>query len=256
MNPRHNGLASLQQDFHAWLVDPTDSVARRLGPVARLAVYQNNYRAQLVGCLQQTFPQVRRWLGDEAFLAAAVRDIAGRPPHGWTLDAYGDGFPAALAAAYPDNPDLHELAWIEHALQDAFVAADAASLAPARWAEVDWQRACLVFTPSLRLRPATTNADSLWSALDAGVPVPDSAMLDEPGGLLVWRCGHQCVLRRLDSLEYAALQLVREDGSFAGLCDWLAARLGEEEGVRHAGGYLGQWLADELIISVEGDQNE
>src|SRR5690349_12950193 len=118
-------LRTLQRDFGDWLVQPTDAIARRLGPAARLAVYQNNYRSQLVNCLQLSYPQVRAWLGEDAFLAAAVHHIDRRPPHAWTLDAYADGLPATLEERYPHNPDLHELAWIEHALQAAFVAADA-----------------------------------------------------------------------------------------------------------------------------------
>lgn len=243
-------LARLQHDFRAWLVRPNEALGRRLGPPARLAVYQNNYRAQLVGCLRSSFPQVRDWMGEDAFLAAAVRHIDSRPPHDWTLDAYADGFPDALAADWPDNPDLHELAWIEHALQAAFVARDAACLDAAAWAEVDWERARVRFTPSMRLRPALTNAERIWAALAEGLAPPEGEMLAEQGGLLVWRRGHQCVLRQLDAIEHAALLRLREDDGFAGLCDWLAARLGEEEGVARAGALLGRWLAGQLIVGT------
>jgi hypothetical protein len=247
-------LAALQQDFQTWLVRPSDAIGRRLGPPARLAVYQNNYRTQLVGCLQASYPQLRSWLGEDVFLAAAVRHIDSRPPHDWTLDAYADGFPQALAEAFPDNPDLHELAWIEHALQAAFVARDSACDPAADWSRVDWELARLRFAPSMRLRPALTNAGAIWDALADGSPVPGSEMLDEPAGLLVWRRGHQCVLRQLDGLEYEALLRLRHDGSFCGLCEWLAERVGEVRAVEHAGAFLGGWLAGRLVIGTGDDR--
>jgi len=245
-----SGLAALQRDFQAWLVRPSDAVGRRLGPPARLAVYQNNYRTQLVGCLQESYPQVRRWLGEDVFLAAAVRHIDSRPPHDWTLDAYADGFPDALAEAFPDNPDLHELAWIEHALHAAFVARDAACAPDADWSRVDWETARVRFAPSMRLRAALTNAGVIWEALADGTPCPAGEMLAAPGGLLVWRRGHQCVLRRLDGLEYDALLRLRRDGSFAGLCAWLVERVGEAQGVERAGAFLGGWLAGRLVVGT------
>jgi hypothetical protein len=53
-------LAELQRDFQAWLVNSAGDAAERLnGTRARLAVYQNNYRAQLIGSLEQSCPQLR-----------------------------------------------------------------------------------------------------------------------------------------------------------------------------------------------------
>ena len=109
-------LAQLQQTFRRWLVSASDESAQALGNHhAGLAVYQNNYRAQLVGCLEQAFPYLRRWVGEEAFLAVSITHIDRHPPHAWTLDAYPEGFYATLKEMFPGNPDVHELAWIESA---------------------------------------------------------------------------------------------------------------------------------------------
>ncbi|GJI95277.1 hypothetical protein RugamoR57_19950 [Duganella caerulea] len=246
-------LAQLQSDFGAWLVAPSAALARRLGPDARLAVYQNNYRSQLAGCLEHSYPLLRQWMGEEAFRGASVRHIDAHPPHGWTLDAYADGFHATLAAAYPDHPDLHELAWIEHALNTAFVAADAAPVGPDGLAELDWEDAVLRLTPSLQLRAATTNAEAIWSALWEQRPSPDGEMLAEPGGYLVWRRGHTAVLRQADALEYEALLQLQRDGGFAALCDWLVELRGEQEGIAQAGALLAHWLGAELITGIDTD---
>ncbi|WP_419736600.1 putative DNA-binding domain-containing protein [Pseudomonas sp. COR18] len=246
-------LAQLQQQFRQWLVTGADEAAGRLGEglEAGLAVYQNNYRAQLVGCLEQAFAQVRRWIGDEAFLAAAIAHIDRQPPHAWTLDAYPQGFHASLVELFPNNPDVHELAWIESALNDAFVAEDAQALPLEALASIDWDTARLCLTPSFRSHALTTNAEPIWAALCEETPPPASEMLAEPGGVIVWRRQFTSRLRPLESLEYQALLRVQENGSFAGLCQWLVERLGESEGVARAGALLAGWLASELIVAID-----
>lgn len=221
-------LAKWQQSFRTWLVNASDASAQRLGNHhAGLAVYQNNYRAQLVGCLEQAFPNLRRWLGDEAFLAASITHIDQQPPHAWTLDAYPEGFYQTLKRVFPHNPDVHELAWIESALNEAFVAADAQPVLLTALAEVDWDTARLRFTPSLRAQPLTTNAEAIWSALWQDAPPPEAVMLPTPGGLLVWRRQFTSRLRQVDALELQAIEQVQGDGSFAGCANGWWSGLGK-----------------------------
>lgn len=244
-------LAQWQHTFRHWLVSAADESAQRLGNNhAGLAVYQNNYRAQLVGCLEQAFPNVRRWVGEEAFLAACITHIDQQPPHAWTLDAYPEGFHATLNVVFPRNPDVLELAWIEGALNEAFVAADAQALPLETLASVDWDTAVLQLTPSLRCRALTTNAEAIWSALWQEASAPDAVMLQHAGGLLVWRRQFTSRLRQVDALELQALLHLQADGSFAGLCEFLVTCLGEEAGVTQAGEYLATWLGSELIVGV------
>ncbi len=244
-------LGEWQQAFRTWLVSASPASAQALGNHnSGLAVYQNNYRAQLVGCLEQAFPNVRRWLGDQAFLAASITHIDQHPPHAWTLDVYPEGFYATLKAVFPHNPDVHELAWIESALNEAFVAADALPVPPSLLAELDWDTAVLQLTPSLRWHALSTNAEAIWSALWQETAVPEAVMLKEAGGVLVWRRQFTSRLRPVEALELQALQHVQADGRFAGLCEFLVARLGEQAGVTQAGEYLALWLGSELIVGV------
>lgn len=251
-------LAELQRDFRSWLTDAAPDAAVRLGggEAPGLAVYQNNYRAQLVGCLRESYPQLRAHIGDERFLFAAAAHIKRRPPHAWTLDAYADGFGATLAELFPDNPDVDELAWIELALADAFVAPDAAPLLAGALPEVDWERVCLRFTPSLRLAPLSTNADDIWWALRDGQPVPEAAMRPAGHGMAVWRRSYVSSLRALAPLEFAALAQAsgQGQGSFGALCAMLIDQLGEAEGVAKAGALLADWIASELITGLDDSQ--
>ncbi|RUL66800.1 DUF2063 domain-containing protein [Dyella dinghuensis] len=245
-------LAEMQRDFQSWLVAASSDAASRLsiGSSAGLNVYQNNYRVQLIDCLEASYPNVRTWLGEESFLAAAVAHIDRHPPHAWTLDAYGDNFDDTLALPYPDNPDVHELARIEFALARAFVAPDGDVLTPEALAHVDWDTARLRLVPSLEILSATTNAADIWSALQQNDALPESEMLAEPAGVIVWRQQFTVYLNTVDLLEYAALLQLQTNGSFAGLCDILVERLGEEEGIAKAGALLMNWISKEWLVAA------
>jgi len=245
-------LADMQRDFQSWLVDASEEAADRLSvhAAAGLAVYQNNYRTQLVNCLKHTFPNLQTWLGEEEFRNAAIAHIDKYPPHAWTLDAYAEDFGQTLRERFPNNPDIHELAWIELALGEAFVARDAQPLTLDALATVDWDNAKLRLTPSLRVQVMTTNVEAIWSALCEELTPPPSEMLAEAGGLMVWRRQFTSRLREIDGLEYAALVQLQRNGSFVDLCEMLVARLGEEDGVAKAGSLLAGWLGSELIVGV------
>ncbi|SDD03854.1 hypothetical protein SAMN05428966_10354 [Massilia sp. PDC64] len=246
-------LNMMQRDFRRWLTTADAASARRLAADRRgLDVYQNNYRVQLMGCLEATYPHLRTFVGDTAFRHAAAMHIGRQPPHAWTLDAYGAGFESTLRSVFPDNPDLHELAWIEWSLATAFVARDTAPLDPARLAHVDWDRAHLGFAPSLHMARLTTNAADIWSALQDGIEPPEAAMLPAPAGAIVWRRSHVARLRVLAAPDFEALQLARAEGSFAALCARLVDRLGADDGVARAGALLADWIGNELLTRVSG----
>jgi len=243
-------LAQWQEGFRDWLTAGSDAFGERAWQ--GLAVYQNNYRTQLVTCLEVSYPQLLRRIGEGNFREAAIAHIDAHPPRGWTLDTYGADFTDTLLAMFPANPDLHELAWIEWALSEAFVAADSPPLAREALWSVDWDVAKLRLTPSLRHRAATTNADDVWSSLqEDAASVPDGEMLAAPGGLVVWRRGFHSRLRKLDADDYAALCVAYADGRFEHLCEALVSRVGEEAGVARAGALLADWIDAGIVVGVD-----
>ena len=249
-------LAAVQRDFESWLRTGDDDVAARFGDRAQpgLLVYQNNYRAQLVACLTDIFERVQSWLGETAFLAAVAKHVDQTPPTRWTLDAYSLDFPATLSGLYADDPEVAELAWLDWALSDAFVGADAPPLSPERLTEIDWDQAVIQLTPTLRLGPATTNAAAIWSALSADTMPPGAELLPHPAQLLVWRQDHVSCFRTIETAEMRAIQQVQAGASFASICATLIAEQGETDGIATASGLLGQWLRDGLVteVSVRG----
>jgi len=242
-------LAHLQRRFCAWLVEPDEDraaeIAASLGVGPGLVVYQNNYRVALVNALREIHPRAAAWLGDVAFAAAAAQYIDAHPPRHWTIDAYGAGFPAALR---DHDPVAADLAAIDRAIGDAFVAADAVPVTAAALADVDWEQAAIRPVPSLALVPIETGADALWLALANDDPVPEPA--EAPGMLMVWRQGFEPVMRRADPVETLMLQRSLDGSSFAAICAELATDRDEAEAVNRAGTVLGRWLGENVIARI------
>lgn len=246
-------LLALQRDFRAWLAEESEEAADRLGRSARpgLAIYQNNYRAQLVGCLSESFERVRLWLGDEPFLSIAAAHIDLTPPHAWTLDAYAAGFPDTLERLYPDDPEIAELGWLDLALSEAFVGPDAQPIDPAGLGEIDWDRAVLRLAPTLATKLFRTNAAAIWSALSAEEMPPAAVQLPAPAAMIVWRKHLVPCFRTAEPGESRALELAGSGASFGALCAALVEDLGEQEGIAAAGALLGRWIGDGLIAGID-----
>ncbi len=245
-------LAQTQRAFSAWLrtgaADDLMSFGSRAQP--GLAIYQNNFRTQLAACLEDSFAHTRQWIGNEAFHDAVVHHVERMPPNSWTLDAYPRDFPSTLAALYPDDPEVGELADLELALAEAFVGPDAEPLAAERIAEVDWDRAVLRFTPTLDLRPLSTNAPDIWTALTREEMPPAAALLQDQSALMIWRNGEMPRFRVIDCAEQRSILLARNGLSFAALCTQLIDGLGETEGVALSGAWLGRWISDGLLTDI------
>jgi hypothetical protein len=245
-------LLTLQQDFRAWLTVEDADLAARCGTRSKagLNVYLNNYRAQLMACLTETYGTVHGWLGDAAFEAAAATHIDRVSPKSWTLDAYGLDFPETLTGLYPEDPEVGELAELECTLAQLFVAGDTTPIGPAGLADIDWDRATFRFIPALIRLPATTNAGAIWSAVARGEKPPAAQRLPNGAVALVWREGFTPAFRTLDPAEAEALDLLQHGASFGTLCAQLVQREGEIDGPRIAGSYLAQWISDGIVANI------
>lgn len=225
---------------------------------AALEVYRNNYRSSLVEAVAATFERTQVWVGEESFRRAAAHHVILHPPGSWTIDAVGEGFDATLAELFANDPEVAELAALEWAMHQAFVAGDAASLAMADFAQAsagfsedDWGALAFDVVPGACLLRVRHDVGALWNALkDEDFTAPEIG-LASPHALLVWREGLRPVFRLMDEGDGAALALALAGGNFGDICAALVERLGPEEGVARAGALLGQWLADGLIAGLQ-----
>lgn len=245
-------LLILQSDFRAWLETGTEEASARFAPEAQagLLVYQNNYRASLMACLEESFPQTLAWIGEQAFRSAAATLVDDRPPDSWSLDHYAAHFPDALAVALPNDREIAELAALEQALTDAFIGPDAATLTPAQLADIDWDTAVLRLVPTARLLTFTTNAAAIWSALSSDIEPPSAEVLTAPTTLLIWRAGHMSCFRSLDRVEDEVMRDMINGLTFLDVCTRLVSALGEANGIMKAGTWLARWAADSLLTKI------
>jgi Putative DNA-binding domain len=105
-------------------------------PARRFAVYRNNVVASLVNTLRNRFPVVEKIVGEAFFAAMARLFVIEQPPRSPLLAAYGDEFPAFVAAFEParELPYLADVARLEAARTRAYHAADAMPIDTRRFA--------------------------------------------------------------------------------------------------------------------------
>ncbi|MBB3980753.1 hypothetical protein GGR44_000384 [Sphingobium fontiphilum] len=240
-------LAAIQNDFRLWLSKADDAAAARIGDGPGLAVYQNNYRVQLMDCLESAYPQSLAWLGDAAFRAVAAHHVDRFAPDSWTIDDYPADFATTLATFYPDDPEVGELAILELALANAFVALDSPVLTTSDLPATDWDRASLRLAPSAKLLTMTTNAAAIWSALAQDEEPPAAALLHAPVTLMTWRHDHISCYRTLDGDEAAIFRSLGDGLGFADICAALADRAGDDAPGGRAGLLLARWATEQCL---------
>lgn len=243
------GLKTLQQDFRTWLVaaDPDAAVRLPLKDRRGLGIYQNNYRGQLMACLEESYPQTLAWIGPEAFGPAAADHVDRTPPNSWTLDDYAEGFPAALAERFPYDLEVAELARLELILSETFVAPDADAQTIENLASIAWDDAELKLVPSASFLDLITNAAEIWSALDHDLDLPQARLLPTPVTLIVWRQEFTCCFQPLDTDEKDLLQHLVGGLRFETMCEKLVQRHGTDRGIPLAGELLARWTHTGLL---------
>lgn len=202
----------------------------------RLPIYHHAYRARLAEVLADTYAKTNLYMGSDTF-AAHARDYAvAHPPRTRSLNRYGEGLVPALRNAYPDNPELHELAQLDWDLRTRFDGADVPVLGlDGAQAAGDWTTHPEVLHPSALLRTVTTNVVSLWNAIHTADEVPEAVALPAAATLLVWRKGYQPHFQTLDGAQAALVRHLRDGASVQGVCAALLE--------------AGQWNGDAAVLS-------
>lgn len=229
---------------------------------ARVAIYRNAYRTRLVDALRETYPRTVQWVGDEAFRRAAAHHLIASPPDSWTLDEAGRGFADTLAALFRKDPEVTELAWLEWAMHECFVSADATALgaagfaeATARYTDDDWARLRLHFMPGTQCTALAHRIHALWPLLAGDSPDETARERDyrseQPLACIVWRQALKPVFLTVAATEGDTLSLLLAGASYGEACATLVERLGEDTAVAEAGAMLGRWLHEGMITGVD-----
>jgi hypothetical protein len=158
-------------EFGRAVLDPEfDTPAGLIGPDGlsapkRFNVYRNNVIVSLCEALGQTFPAIKKLLGEEYFSALARAYVLQHPPRSPVLMWYGADFSDFIEAFPPlkDYAYLGDVARVEWNWVQAFHATDAAPMDPALLGTIEPSSVGLVrFTR----HPTTSLVSSLWPIWD------------------------------------------------------------------------------------------
>lgn len=246
-------LTRLQDKMRLWLETGDPDYLADFDASARpgLDVYLNNYRTQLLSCLERTFPFTRIWIGEEQFQVAARKHIMATPPRSWSVDEYSHTFAAKASIIFPNHPLAVELAQLEQAISDAQTAKNSTPLTREMIAEVDWENTALTCAPGTQVLRHESNAAEIWSALSRGDYPPLTKKNIEPINILIWRCRFVPCFRPLDHDEAEFFTAMAKPLQFATICAILESKLGAEAAIARAGLLLARWIDDEAVSIVE-----
>lgn len=215
----------------------------------RLGIYHNAYRARLAEVLAESFEKTCLYMGSDQFEETARAFAVSHPPSVRNLGQYGADFVACLAALYPNNPELRELAQLDWDLRTTFDEADAPALdAPAARADEAslWLNRTQPLHPSLKLRVISTNVAQIWHAIDEDIEVPAVLHREEPKTLMVWRKALRPHFQTLEPDQATFIQNLANGSSIDATCADLAGSEALSDPQRLAA-WLQVWLEDGLL---------
>ncbi len=96
-------IARLTRDELEQMITRSAKVSAR----DRIAIYANAYYARLIDCLGESFPILKRTLGDDVFTGFAFGYLQTHPSRSYTLNHLGDHFPQYLNDTRPDRGDAN-----------------------------------------------------------------------------------------------------------------------------------------------------
>lgn len=224
---------------------PNLSVERGLG------IYHHAYRARLLGVMQEDFPAVHYWLGDEEFTLLVQAYLQAHPSRHFSLRWLGERFADFIQQqlSTEQSAPLAELARLEWAFTLAFDAAPGTPLSLAQMASLpaeEWPGLQVQLLPAVQPLNLLYNSLALWQAAKAASDFPPSQRLEAPMLCLIWRHGLVSHYRSFAIDEATALLgMCVADWNFAQLCEQLAEH--GDQAPAKAAGWLKQWLSEGLL---------
>ena len=209
-----------------------------------MAIYRDAYRGRLLAALETSFERTRRWVGDDAFTAAAAHYILTHPPTGWSLDHFGASFPDVLSDLFALDAEVPELAWLEWNRSAAFAAPDSGVLDPqelasAGYRDAEWGQMRFDMAPGFAAHAISSNCDVLWTAL-AGENAEEVTPIEVTGtAILVWRRDLSPQHRPCTLDEMSALCQLADGAPFGEIAATIDVAL--------LGSWLTQWLSEGIF---------
>lgn len=186
----------------------------------RWHIYSSGYVIRIAEALENDYPAVRRILGPGPFTALTRRYLLRHWPRSFDLGRVGDRLASfleddPLTRELPFLPDLARLEWL---LSEAFLAADAETLA---WSDLRAMAPEAVADRPLALLPGTALVRSAWPLLDLWKckDEPDDKVSIQvegrPSTVLVFRKGLEARCRPLEENQARLIEAASRGASLA-----------------------------------------
>jgi hypothetical protein len=211
------------------------------------------HTAQLIGA---SFPSVvKQYVAD----VPSTHHSLARLGHGfakWLREKTGSGSfadvgsgPPQPAPGMPFRVDLADLAELEWARSEAFVAQDVAPESPESVQQMGPHRftsAWLQFVPSFRMLELKYHVLPVWKALEDKASVPEP--VEKPTWVVVWRKGHEVFHVAIADDEAQAVKAAQAGENVGQICERFAGR--GDDAAHAAFQALGSWLNEGMIGAI------
>jgi len=206
-------LPELQRQFAVAMLGDTPSpltawvLGKGLTPEARLQIYRNIVHNNHAAALRTAYPVVLKLVGEDFFESSATRYLRDFPTRSGNMQDYGFDFadflehmPEASGLAY-----LSDVARLEWARQESYLAADAESIAITALADVKAPESLrLQLHPSVRLLTSAHPVLDIWRFCQENSP-GNLELSGKEQLVLVWRDGFQIAMQKMDAGGYALM---------------------------------------------------
>jgi hypothetical protein len=257
-------LKELQKQFKSHIFSRDSEIAQhivsdKLSSEFRLSIYANGYVTRLIEVLENDYPVLKDFMGEDSFYELCQWYIAQNPSTNASLRWFGRHMPAFLSATEPynDKPYLAQLAELEWALVDAFNATDQDSIGEGEVAQVPidkWPELSFVFHCSIQTFSYQWNILPIWQAHQEQLAMPGAQSLPEPETCLVWRRDLKTLFRTLEGDEAVLFSAAREGANFSQLCEILSDQIQDVQDAQQiplrAAGLLKTWLSAALVTDL------
>ncbi len=219
----------------------------------RVGIYAEMYWLRMRDSLRTDYPFVLQVLGDEDFEVLVARHLQRQPSTHYSLGRLGVGFQETIRAASLGVPWLADLAELEWARAEAFVAPDAPALefaALGALADETFTHSRLVVSPSLRLLEPTWDVLPVWRALEGGSAWRELTVTTAKSPLVVWRQGFAVFHVAVPNAEHEALSSALQGLDLPTVCEAFAEA---PEPAQAAFQAIGSWASEGMLSALEVD---
>lgn len=242
-------LRELQEHFQAYVLEKNpkmlDIIAtENCNAIERIDVYRIGYSLRLLEILEKSFPTLYKIIGQERFDKLGYQYIEEYPSHHYNICLFNQNFSQFILNKHQDLFSC-EVAAFELALAAALDAGDDAQIGIAELGNVpgeSWPFLQFRIHPSVAIYQFQYNTPEVVLAYLLEQEVPEAVKSDQPGDWLVWRYQMQSYFEQLTTERLWMLNAIKQNKTFAEICEGLCQWQSEEQVAGFAAGSLGHWL--------------